>query len=310
MADAGPVRDQALGILATAASGPVVETSLEVQTGQAGPVVESDLSIVTDGYYVYDVIVMKGAYNAEVARWMQMQRAWLPASVSTENVLALYDPNADKLFDFGGLQVLTDSGMHQVTYALTSTGLRYARFKDNSYLSGSPYGTSLGSIGTHTIYAVCSNDDAITGVNNVFYPLHLTAPDAGAVAGAGFIQVGCRRSVWAPNSWVFMRDELVTAYAGDSVSGLALKTVVQQSHEITTTTFQSWQNQTSTAGQVAHSLDPGSAVAFDQLDIGGKHNQTGDTDGSLLYLLVVSGARSATTAAEIAARFPIGEVLP
>ena len=96
----------------------------------------------------------------------------------------------------------------------------------------------------------------------------------------------------------------------DADNTLAANTVAQLTTRFSTTEVESWRDGLQSSGAVTHSLDPGSAVAFDQLDIGGLHNGTGDDAGKLLYMLAVQGGRNATVEAEIAARFPIGEVLP
>ena len=304
MADAGPVRDQALGILATAASGPVFETSLEVQTGQSGPVVESDLSIVTDGYYLYDILVFKNAaFNPDVVAWMQFNRAWLPSSVDKADVLALYDPCADRFLEFGQNQELTPFGTGSISFP-TFQGLRYAQFDQYASLFGAPFATALADASPFTVYTVAAPTTSLLNAN--YYPFTLLGGSIGSGPGIDGLYMR-NKSAGGAQSVAAVFEGFGTSSASTGVSGETRNEIYQFAAEFSSSSVQLWRNQTTTAGPTAHTRVVDN---LNRMEYGGTFSTAATYENALFYSLAVAGSRNLTVETEIAARFPVGEVLP
>lgn len=223
----------------------------------------------------------------------------IPEGVDWADVLFLWDPQASYTRDWAGSQELAAGGSGSATDTI-KLGSAVVTFDADTYLSGTPFGDSLSAIGSHTVYAVGAAGTA------VLYAMHLTAPVANGTSVAGSIQTYFRLT--GGRSAATIWDE-TTAAQSTADNLLAADTVARLVAEYTTSTVNCWRDGLQNSGEVAHALDPGSATAFDQVDIGGTHNTAGDGDGDLFYICVVSGTRSATAEAWLAGEFPVGEVV-
>lgn len=226
----------------------------------------------------------------------------LPEGVDWADVLFLWDPQASYTRDWAGSQELSAGGSGSVTNTI-NLGVSVVTFDADTYLSaGTPFGTSLSDIGEFTTYIVGANNEATASA--LFYPFHITAPLGTNAVNAGAITHSLRR---APNrSFAAFWDETTFAWS-QARNSLAQYVISQLTARVSTTEIESWQDGIQFSGAVAHTADPGSAVPFDQIDIGGCHNVADDVAGELYYVLCVSGGRSATVEAWLAAQFPIGE---
>lgn len=244
---------------------------------------------------------MSGYLDDEYLTPIANASPWVPPSLRNSNILALYDPNAHKTYDFGGQQTLTAGGTGSVSYAYTGNGLRYARFTADAYLEGEPWNAELFSDGDVTIYVVGACEGV--GGADLFYPWYVSSPNVNAEGLQVAYRLAAAFSVSSMRANSVSTGNVHTGTA--SVEGIvAILTCVA-----TTSTLQIWEDG-DTNGPTAHSLTPGVVTALDRMFFGGGNNIGVDDPGSLLYCIVVQeSTRSTTVEAELSARFTIGEDL-
>lgn len=244
---------------------------------------------------IYRVLICEGAYDADVLAYLQglygQGAPRIPAGVSQDDVLAIYDPEWSRRNEWAGDQTLAETGT--VTFAWRNGSLA-AEFGGggNDYLSGTPPFTDFSGRLPVTLYQV-GEADASGAAGAQMFSIQDTTYDAESLSNVLRVGIGNLALVY---------DASAVAQSNTTSLGVAGR-IHQATTELTNSTLSTWLDGTAGSATATSGKTPSSLDAIHVGDIPGSTRIA----GKVHYAIMVAGERSAEVETWLASEFPVGE---